>query len=65
MKIGDNKNIFDKIINSITKRTPVPKKPASNIKSLPSNNLSFGIDSKTTTSLPFSATGAKKNNGKK
>jgi len=63
MKIGDNKNIFDKIINSITKRTPVSKKPASNVSSLP-KNLSFNPESMNKTQLPF-ATGGKKNNGKK
>lgn len=64
MKIGDKTSIFDKIINSVTKRTPVSKKPASNIKSLPSNNLGFNVDTKTST-LPFTTTGVKKNNGKK
>ena len=63
MKIGDNKSIFDKIINSVTKRTPVSKQPASNIKSLP-NNLVFNPDSKSTPNLPFTTTGKKKN-GKK
>jgi len=63
MKIGDKKNIFDKIVNSITKRTPVSKKPASNIQSLP-KNLSFNPEVKQQTQLPFS-TGVKKNNGKK
>lgn len=63
MKIGDNKSIFDKIINSITKRTPVSKKPASNISTLP-KNLAFNTESTNKPQLPF-ATGGKKNNGKK
>ena len=63
MKIGDKKSIFDKIINSVTKRTPVSKKPASNIQSLP-QNLAFNSEVKSTPQLPFS-TGVKKNNGKK
>lgn len=43
MKIGDRRDIFNKIYKSIEKRTPVEKKIQSNIKSLP--NLS-GLGSK-------------------